>query len=233
MAIRGKALKALIILAVGYAMVCLWHWKPGFTYFTQLSNLFAAAVVAFQLWAEPRGGVIAHRARTVKFAATASVLVTGSIFLLVLAPMEPQGMAEAYAQDHCSSFVLHAVVPILTLVDFLMNDTNRLFGRLDVLLALVPPFGYLAFVLLLGALGFRWHGTMTAPYPFLNYAASAGWFGLCPETADWSTTGVGVAYAIAALLVLFVLVASVLAAVANRLDGQRQATASHIDGDGA
>ena len=218
---RDKVMKLLILLAVGYAVVCLWHWKPGFTYFTQLSNLFAAASVAFQLWAEPRGGVIRHRAKTVKFAATASVFVTGTIFLLVLAPMEPQGMAAAYAQDHCSSFVLHAVVPVIMLVDFLVNDTDRHYGRLDVLLALVPPVEYLAFMLSLGAAGFRWH-EMAAPYPFLNYKAPAGWFGFRPETADWSTTGIGVAYSIIALLALFVVVGSALLTAANRIDNKRQ-----------
>ena len=218
---RDKIMKLLILLAVGYAVVCLRHWKPGFTYFTQLSNLFAAASVTFQLWAEPRGGVIRHRAKTAKFAATASVFVTGTIFLLVLAPMEPQGMAAAYAQDHCSSFVLHAVVPVLMLVDFLVNDTDRHYGRLDVLLALVPPVGYLAFMLSLGAAGFRWH-EMAAPYPFLNYEAPAGWFGFRPETADWSTTSIGVAYSIIALLALFVVVGSALLTAANRIDNKRQ-----------
>ena len=130
-------------------------------------------------------------------------------------------MAAAYAQDHCSSFVLHTVVPVLMLVDFLMNDTDRHYGRLDVLLALVPPVGYLAFMLSLGAAGFRWH-EMAAPYPFLNYKAPAGWFGFRPETADWSTTGIGVAYSIIALLALFVVVGSALLTAANRIDNKRQ-----------
>lgn len=217
---KDKTIKILILLAVGYAVICLWHWKAGFTYFTQLSNLFAAASVAFQLWADPRGGVVRHRAKTLKYAATVSIFVTGAIFLFVLAPMDPDGMAAAYARDRCSSFVLHTVVPVLMLVDFLVNDTDRHYGRLDVLLALVPPVGYLVFMLLLGAAGFRWH-EMAAPYPFLNYASPAGWFSFRPETADWSTTGIGVAYSIVALLVLFVLVGSALLTVANRLDNKR------------
>lgn len=217
---RDKAMKLLILLAVGYAVVCMWHWKEGFTYFTQLSNLFAAAAVALQLWADARGGLVRHRAKTVKFAATAAIVVTGTVYLFVLAPVEPQGMAAAYAQDHYSSLVMHAVVPALMLVDFLVNDTDRHYGRLDVLLALVPPIGYLAFMLSLGAAGFRWH-EMAAPYPFLNYEAPAGWFGFRPETADWSTTGIGAAYAIVALLVLFVLVASALLTAANRLGNRR------------
>lgn len=218
---HGKAIKILILLAVGYAVVCMWHWKAGFTYYTQLSNLFAAISVVFQLWAESRGGIIRHRAKTVKFAATVAIFVTGTVYLFVLAPMEPQGMAAAYAQDHCSSLVLHAVVPILMVVDFLRNDTDRRYGRYDVLVALAPPIVYLVFMLSLGAAGFRWHDTMTAPYPFLNYAAPAGWFGFRPETADYTTTGIGVAYSVIALMALFVLVGSMLLTVANRLDNRR------------
>ena len=176
--------------------------------------------MALQLWADARGGLVRHRAKTVKFAATAAIVVTGTVYLFVLAPVEPQGMAAAYAQDHYSSLVMHAVVPALMLADFLANDADRRYGRYDVLVALAPPCAYPLFVLALGATGYRWH-EMTAPYPFLNYAAPAGWFGMLPETADWSTTGIGAAYAIVALLVLFVLVASALLTAANRLGNRR------------
>ena len=34
-------LKAAILAALIYAMIRMWHWKIGLTYFTELSNLFA------------------------------------------------------------------------------------------------------------------------------------------------------------------------------------------------
>ena len=57
--------------------------------------------------------------------------------------------------------------------------------------------------------GFRWNG-MTAPYPFLNWDAPAGWFGYLPETASYRTMGIGVFYAVMAMLLLFVLLGAAL-----------------------
>ena len=51
-------------------------------------------------------------------------------------------------------------------------------------------------------MGVSWHG-MAAPYLFLNYWAPAGWFGFRPETAGWNSAGIGVAYVILILMLLF------------------------------
>ena len=46
---------------------------------------------------------------------------------------------------------------------------------------------------------------MTAPYPFLNYGAPAGWFGWMPETAGYTTLGIGVFYTILFMIPLVLL----------------------------
>ncbi len=189
-------LKAAILAALIYAMIRMWHWKIGFTFFTQLSNLFVGLAVIMQLVFPGKRGKI------VKFAATVSILVTFLIYAAVLGPVMPGGLGAAYAQDHYASLCLHLIIPILTVLDFFRNDTDYPWKRHHALMAMVPPMGYMILIIILGQMGVSWHG-MAAPYPFLNYRAPAGWFGFRQGTAGWNTAGIGVAYVMLALILLF------------------------------
>ena len=91
--------KLLILASTAYAVVNLLHWPIGFSFFTQLSNLFLAAVVLLQL--------LFPKARFLpglKFSAVLSIFVTFLVFLTVLGPVVPGGLPAAYAQDHGASF---------------------------------------------------------------------------------------------------------------------------------
>jgi len=209
--------KLLVVAVVAYAMARMWHWKLGFTYFTQLSNLFCAGAMLLQLWAENRPGQAPRVARDVKFAATTSIVATGVVYLTVLAPLEPQGMLAAYAQDGWASLCLHGIVPALMVADFVANDAREPFAARNVRLALVPPALYLMFVLALGAAGVRWGGgTMMGPYPFLNYASPVGWFGLDQQAASATTPGLGVAWSCALMLLFLMAIGWALVGVSRR-----------------
>lgn len=210
-------LRAGILLSTGYAFVRLLHWPIGFTFFTQLSNLFTALVVLCQLLM-PRQ---AERLKPWKYMASVSILLTFLVYLTVLAPIMPGGILAAYRQDHWASLCMHLITPFLTIADFLLHDRDYPWRGRHVFLAALPPFVWLLFIFVLGSLGLRWGmGNMTAPYPFLNYAAPAGWFGWMPETAGYTTLGIGVFYAILAMIPLVLLLALLLlrCAIALRRD---------------
>ncbi len=210
MKVRKILLKLLIIASVIYACIRLWHWKIGFTYFTQLSNIYTAVAVLLQLLSDRRA------TRLVKYTATVSILITGVVFGVVLAPMVPGGMLAAYRQDHYASLCLHFITPILTIADFLWNDTTGTWHKSDVWYGILPPTLYFVLILVLGAIGVEWRG-MAAPYFFLNYHAPAGWFGYLPETADFSSSGIGVAYAVLAMIGAFLLSGWALLWLARRI----------------
>ncbi len=211
-------LRVGILLSTGYAVVMLLHWPIGFTFFTQLSNVFTAFVVLLQLFSPPRR----QRAlRLWKYMAAVSIFLTFLVYLLVLGPIMPGGILAAYRQDHWASLCLHVITPILTITDFLLHDTDYPWRRGHALFAAIPPALWLLFIFLLGALGLRWgRGSMTAPYPFLNYGAPAGWFGWMPETAGYTTLGIGAAYAIALMILLVLLLARLLLAAARAAHGR-------------
>lgn len=209
-------LKLLILAVTLYAMLTMLHWPLGFTFFTQLSNLYAAAVAGAQL-VKPRSARLA----AVKFTAAVSVTVTFLVFLTVLAPLDPRGLVAAYTQDRCASLCMHFITPVLTVWDFLANDVEDLTpSRRLILLATLPPLLYYLMILLLSRCGLRWNG-MTAPYLFLNDDAPAGWFGFMPETASYTTLGIGVFYAVLGMVGVFLLIGRGLFAAASFARGRQ------------
>lgn len=211
--------KLLILTSTAYAVINLLHWPIGFTFFTQLSNLFLAAVVLLQL--------LFPKARFLpglKFSAVLSIFVTFLVFLTVLGPVVPGGLPAAYAQDHGASFCLHLLNPILAFYDFFRNDALFPYRKRHAALALVPPFGYFLLILTLGQLGLRWGPTgMMAPYPFLNYGSPAGWFGFAAGASAFFPIQIGAFYAVLILLLLFYAAAHALLFLSRR---RRESTAA-------
>ena len=211
MTLKKTALKILILVSTGYAMLQVMHWRIGFTYFTQLSNLYAAAVVLLQL-------ISGKKLSLLKYSAAVSIFITFFIYLTILAPMTRGGILAAYRHDHYASLCLHFITPALTAADFFLNDTDYSWETRHIFFALVPPICYLIFILVLGKLGVRWgRENMTGPYLFLNYAAPAGWFGIIPKTANPSTLGIGVFYCILILILLFLLVGWIYMSAAKKI----------------
>lgn len=215
---KRTILKYLILLSTGYAFLRLLHWPIGFTFFTQLSNLYVALTVLFQLIL-PDNKLL----RPVKYTAVVSIFITFLIYLLILAPMMPGGLSAAYRQDHYASLCLHILTPALSIADFFLNDTDYPWKKRHILYAAVPPVVYFVFILILGKMGVRWGtGNMAAPYLFLNYSAPAGWFGWMPENAGYTTMGIGVFYAVLAMLLLFLAVGAVILRITRSLSKVQQ-----------
>lgn len=204
--------KLLILASTAYAVINLLHWPIGFTFFTQLSNLFLAVVVLLQLL-RPKARILPG----LKFSAVLSIFVTFLVFLTVLGPVVPGGLPAAYAQDHGASFCLHLLNPALAFFDFFRNDASHPYERRHAALALLPPFGYFLFILALGHLGLRWGPMgMMAPYPFLDYGSPAGWFGFAAGGPGFWPLQIGTFYAVLALLLLFFAAAHALLFLSRR-----------------
>ena len=205
--------KLIILLSTGYAILMLLHWPLGFTFFTQLSNLYVAVIVLLQM-------ITTKKLFVWKYTAVVSIMITFLVYLFVLAPVIPGGIIAAYAQDHWASLCLHVITPLASLVDFALNDAPE--GTLrskHIILCTLPPLIWYIFILALGRMGIRWHGTV-APYPFLNYEAAAGWFGWNLRVDGDGSVGIGVAYALILMLGLVLGVGFALYEAARRLKGK-------------
>jgi uncharacterized membrane protein len=130
------------------------------SYFTILSNLLVLVTTA-RAARDPRtdGPVW----RVLRLDAVVAITITGVVhWFLLRTLLDLAGWS--YAVDK----LLHVVVPLLAVVGWvLFGPRRRVTGRV-VLLALIYPFAWLAYTLLVGAVS-GWY-----PYPFLDVGENGG-----------------------------------------------------------
>ena len=128
-------------------------------YFTIQSNL---AYGVFAGWAAFRDRVAPA---ALKGAVTLYVAITGLVYHLVLtnpASGFSVGPIERTPTEAVGNQLLHTVVPLLAVLDWLIFDQRRRFRWRYAAYWLVFPLGYLGFALLRGLI------THTYPYPFID-----------------------------------------------------------------
>lgn len=127
-----------------------------FSYFTIQSNIIVAvvfavaAVIQLKQRAEPRW------LDRVRGAATVYISITGVVYALLLSNIDVNTPLP------WANVVLHYVVPIVTVVDWLLDLPERTIPFRAALVWLVYPLAYLAYSLIRGPI-VDWY-----PYPFLN-----------------------------------------------------------------
>ncbi|MES2398735.1 MAG: Pr6Pr family membrane protein [Pseudomonadota bacterium] len=182
----------LVLAAVGTQLV--QHVRSGynivnfFSYFTNLSNLFAAVVLlmgAAASWtgSRPPGDL----ARAI---AVVNMAVVGVVFAILLRNVD-LGDLRPWVNT-----VLHYVMPCVVVIDWLLSPPKAKLGLKPFLRVLVIPVLYIGYVLVRGSL-VQWY-----PYPFLNPMNVGGYSGVTAYV-------VGIAAA-------FIIAAGALLAIGNR-----------------
>ena len=127
-----------------------------FSYFTVLSNILVAVVMAM-LWRNPsRSGALF---RILRMDALVMITVTGLVYWAVLA-----GGVELQGLEYVTNTIEHTLVPIATLLVFVIFGPRGQFRVSTVFAALVLPIAWALLTLVRGA-------TISAyPYGFINVA---------------------------------------------------------------
>lgn len=128
-------------------------------YFTIQSNL---GYGVFAAWAAFRGRATPA---ALKGAVTLYVAITGLVYHLVLTnPASGFAVAPVHRDlpDAIGNQLLHTVVPLLAVLDWLLFDERGRFRWRHALYWLAFPLGYLAFALVRGLIVDKY------PYPFIN-----------------------------------------------------------------
>lgn len=154
---RANAIIAL--RALGFALVCSAEiylvvvlgdrFNPAnhFSYFTVLSNVFAAVVLAIGVF-RPVPDVL--RGATVLY-----LVVTGIVYTMLLRGVDVDTPAYANA-------ILHLVMPILIVVEWMIGPPRERISVRQAATWLLFPIGYLGYTLVRGPI-VDWY-----PYPFLD-----------------------------------------------------------------
>lgn len=145
-------LAALIWIPVRSADVAGFSLANFFSYFTVLSNVLAAVVFLV-------GGGVDPRSETfdkVRGAATTYMVITGIVYAVLLSNVDVQ------IQDAWTNAVLHRIVPVLIVVDWVLDPPRRRNSELAPLVWLAFPVVYGVYSLIRGPI-VDWY-----PYPFLD-----------------------------------------------------------------
>ncbi len=170
-----------------------------FSYFTNLSNLLAAGVFIRGALRIATGRLPTHADALLRGAATVAMVIVGVVFVALLRNAD-LGQLLPWVDT-----VLHYVMPVAVVIDWIADPPCSPLGVRAVALWLAYPLVYIVYVLTRGA------ATAWYPYPFLNPANVGGARGVAPY--------------IAAILVLFVVVGWSAVAVATRGRTRRTAFA--------
>lgn len=200
---------AAIALSI-YGMSRSFAGLVSLTLFTNLSNIFMDLVLfgfmIHELKKLKKGGKISPPANgwyILKYMATTSITLTLLVYLILLAPTNTEGFVRSYLQNGAGSLCVHLLAPLLAILDFIIFDYHYESNRGHILFSTIPPLAYVAFVVLLAEQGYRWDETMKAPYNFLNYGAPTGWFGFDLSQLGSTTLGIGVAYIVIIIAIIF------------------------------
>lgn len=133
-------------------------FSPGnfFSFFTIQSNILAAAVLVL-------AALIRREERTrgfdiVRGAATFYIAITGVVFALLLSGLQE----ELDTHNGFVNFVVHTLIPVVAVVDWLIDPPRHRLGSLSALTWLAYPIAWFVYTLVRGS-RVDWY-----PYPFVD-----------------------------------------------------------------
>ena len=140
-----------------------------FNYFTVQSNIFAILMALIFLCNEIflltfKKSFTNQILLYLKFAATIAVTLTFIVFFTMLAPLVGINYLISF-----NNFSLHAIVPILAIVDFFLFDTDINITYPKSLIGTATPLYYLFFVYIGVPLNLRYGENIKFPYFFMDY----------------------------------------------------------------
>ena len=164
---------ALIIIGVlGIVLTALSTAFMGgasvFFFFTVQSNIFIMLMALIFLINEvvvliTNKSFINQTLLHIKYVATVAITVTFLVFFTMLAPL----MGVDYLLSF-KNFSLHAIVPILAIVDFFLFDKDIKLTYKSSLLATISPICYVIFVYIGAIFKLEYSENLHYPYFFLN-----------------------------------------------------------------
>ena len=156
-----------------------------FSYFTNLSNLFACGVLLFSAW--PASSAHARARDVLRYLSAVNMAVVGIVFAILLRDVDLGDLLPWI------NTVLHYLMPCAVVADWLLRGPSTRLDARHWALALVFPTAYLAYVLLRGT------ATGWYPYPFLNPANVGGAGGVALYAVAIALTFMAVGAALLAL----------------------------------
>lgn len=133
-------------------------------YFTILSNILVVGLFIFLITKYKNNK---HYPK-IKGAITMSITVTFLIFHFMLRPTL-FNMTGSYSIYSLANLTMHYIVPIMTILDWILFDKKGEYNKTDPLLWLIIPFVYFIIMSVNGALGYTFASGSHYPYFFMDF----------------------------------------------------------------
>ena len=137
-----------------------------FSYFTILSNVFAALVLIVGGLYLLSGRKPSHSQEIIRSATMLYMAVTGIVYAALLSGLS-LGFLMPWVND-----VLHRIMPVVVVADWLYQPTKTKLRAKQIPLLLIFPIVFLIYTLIRGP-HIGWY-----PYPFLNPSKAGGYLGV-------------------------------------------------------
>ena len=185
----GVAFGLLTLLAIGWQLSIQvrlgFNAVNFFSYFTNLSNLFAAFVLIMGARHARVGGGESSRFDRLRLVSAANMAVVGIVFAILLRDVD-LGALRPWVNT-----LLHYVMPIVVVLDWLLLPPARAPALRALSALLLFPAAYILYVLIRGA------ATDWYPYPFLNPSNVGGYGGVASYVV-----GIALTFVIAGTLLI-------------------------------
>lgn len=160
------ALLAITIQAISLHQAGVFNAVNYFSYFTNLSNVFAAIVLIISAFYLAKSRKPMQTDDIIRGASVLYMAVTGVVYALLLTDVEVS------LQIPWVNILLHYIMPIAVVIDWLIRPPATRLTFKQTWLWLIFPLAYLLYSLIRGAV-LNWY-----PYPFLNPAHTGGYLGV-------------------------------------------------------
>ena len=205
----GLFISLLESTAHGYS-----HWSKRLLYFTGLSNVWIGICVLIILIAPFVKALNTDFGKdmlyVLRYIFTVSITVTGIVYCFILAPFAKEGEFNPWT---LSNVLTHVVAPVLTLVDFFIDEYKLRLTKEHIVFTAIPPLMYFVFSSILNLLSVDFGRGDDYPYFFLNLKSPAGIFGF----SDTPPFVIGSFYWILLFLFMVYSIAFPLALVNNKI----------------
>ena len=161
-------------------------------YFTTQSNIWIMLIALVMVFYDIAKTTIPKIVYVIKYIFTVSIMVTGIVYNLILAPQYAIYFGSFFKAYSMSVTILHVVVTLLAFISYVLFDENP-FKRKFNLLGYTMPMLYFLFIIVLSIVSsndYIFDGMDGAPsrfpYFFLDYINN-GWFTLTGNIAKLGT----------------------------------------------
>ena len=159
-----------VIISAKASLTVFMGGNRVFMYFTIQSNILIALVLLIELIFMFKNKKLPYFLVVLKYISTISITLTGAVFTFMLVPVLKENAWSL------ANTLTHAVVPVLSIIDFFIIGVNSNIDKINTIFVLIPPLMYAIYAAICYNLRIEFAENQIYPYFFLDWGNEIGPF---------------------------------------------------------